>query len=202
MIKLSTTVQNLKHFVYLDTHCREDLRMWYKFLKEWNGVSLFYDSHITAASDMELYTDASLVGFGAIFHNQWFCSAWPETLPTVKDGDLSMAFRELYPIVAAAIVWGKYWTSKRILFLCDNLSTVHIIQKGRSKCLAIMKLMRTLTWTAAINNFHFSSKHVFGVLNDTADSLSRLQLQRFRECAPEADVVPQACPLPKQIIWD
>ena len=79
---------------------------------------------------MQLFTDSSLVGFGGIFQNQWFCSEWPPQLPSIKDGDLSMAFRELYPIVAAAIIWGKSWTSKRIRFLSDNLSTVFIIQHG------------------------------------------------------------------------
>ena len=138
--------------VYLDVHCREDLHMWHKFLRKWNGISLFYDTHFTASTEMQLFTDLSLVGFGRIFQNQWFCTEWPPQLPSIKDGDLSMAFRELYPIVAAAIIWGKSWTSKRILFLSDNLSTVFIIQHGRSRCLPIMKLMRMLTWTAVTNN--------------------------------------------------
>ena len=64
--------------------------------------------------------------------------------------------KELYAIVAAVILLGKQRTSKRIVvFVCDNMSTVYKIQKGRSNCLAKMKLMRTLKWTAANNNFHF-----------------------------------------------
>lgn len=202
LIHLSTTVERLQHFVYIDNHCQQDLLMWHKFLRGWNGVSLFYDSHFTTTLDLELYTDASLVGFGGIFQKQWFCAEWPAQLPSVKGKDLSMAFRELYPIVAAAIIWGKQWTAKRILFLSDNMATVCIIQKGRSKSLPIMKLMRTLTWTAAVNNFYFSSKHVQGKFNSVADSLSRLSFQKFRECAPNADQYPQTCPLPEQIIWE
>ena len=80
--------------------------MWHKFLTNWNGVSMFHDSHFTAACSMELYTDSSLIGFGGIFQNQWFCSEWLE-LPSIKESDLSMAFRELYPIVAAALIWGN-----------------------------------------------------------------------------------------------
>ena len=106
---------------------------------------------------MKLFSDASLIGFGAIFDTQWFCSEWPNPLPAISDGDLSIVFWELYPIVAAAIVWGKHWRTKRVLFMCDNQSTVRIVQKARSRCLAIMILMRTLTWTAAMNNFHFSA---------------------------------------------
>ena len=123
----------LHHMVCLDSHCQEDLIMWHKFLTNWNGVSLFYDSHFTAACDMELHTDSSLIGFGGIFQNQWFCSKWPAELPSIKEGNFSMAFRELYPIVAARSIWGKYWTSKRILFLSDNIATTFIVQRGRSK---------------------------------------------------------------------
>ena len=68
------------------------------------GVSLFYYSMFTCASDMTLYTDASLLGFGRVFKNQWFYSVWPMNIPSVSGEDLSMAFRELYPIVVAAVL--------------------------------------------------------------------------------------------------
>ena len=197
LIQLSTTVRGLHDLVSLDNHCRKDLHMWYKFLLNWNGVSLFYDLVSTTSTDMELFTDASLIGFGGIFKTQWFCSVWPDSIPSVNDDDLSMAFRELYPIVAAAIIWGKQWTGKRIVFMCDNQSAVFILQRGRSRCLAIMKLIRKLTWIAATNNFHFTSRHLFGVRNETADSLSRKMLQ----LAPHADKEPQICPPPEQMIW-
>ena len=63
----------------------------------------------TTNFDMKLFSDASLLGFSAIFGTQWFCSVWQSQLPAISDGDLSLAFRELYPIVAAAIVWGLHW---------------------------------------------------------------------------------------------
>ena len=201
LIQLSTTVKGLYEVVSLDNQCREDLLMWYNFLQEWNGVSLFYDLVSITSLDMELFTDASLIGFGGIFKTQWFCSVWPECIPSVDDDDLSMAFRELYPIVAAALIWGKQWTGKRIVFVCDNQSSVYILQRGRSRCLPIMKLMRTLTWTAARNNFHFVSRHLSGERNKIADSLSRLLFQRFRVLAPHADKEPQICPAPEQLIW-
>ena len=54
LIDLSTSVKELWHYVYLDIHCREDLHMWQEFLRNWNGVSLFYDAEYTFDSDMEL----------------------------------------------------------------------------------------------------------------------------------------------------
>jgi hypothetical protein len=61
--------------------------------------------------------------------------------PTSTKNKFSMAFLELYPIVVAAVFRGHLWTSKRILVLCDNEATVYIVNKGRSKCLYIMRLM-------------------------------------------------------------
>ena len=113
LISLSTTVNSLHQTIYLDHHCQQELHMWHKFLKGWNGVSLYYDSSFT--NDMELFKDASLIDFGHFFQNQWFSFEWPASLPSIQDDDLSMAFRELYPIVAAAVVWGKKCTSKCIM---------------------------------------------------------------------------------------
>lgn len=202
LLSIAYSVKDLHQIVKLDSHCHEDLNMWQKFLQEWNGVSLFYQPDFTTNFDMKLFSDASLVGFGTIFGTQWFCSAWAKQLPAISDGDLSMVFRELYPIVAAAVVWGKHWTTKRVLFMCDNQSSVRMVQIARSQCLAIMRLMRILTWTAAINNFHFSAKHLPGCTNLAANSLSCLSFQKFGMVAPYADPHPQTCPTPEDILWN
>lgn len=97
-----------------------------------------------------------------------------------------MAFRELYPIVIASLLWGHLWTSKRILFYCDNEATVKIIHKGRSKSLCIIKLMRQLTWCSAQFNLCIYSKHLPGKTNRIADALSRFQMAKFRRLAPAA----------------
>lgn len=102
-------------------------------LVSWNGISVFLDNVSTTAADLELCTDASShVGYGGYFKTHWFAAAWSDDLQmlfSVED-DFSMAFRELYPIVVAAIIWGAEWTGKRIIFTCDNMATVNILQKG------------------------------------------------------------------------
>ena len=141
LIKLSTKVDKLHHYISLSKDCRTDLIMWRDFLKGWNRVTFFYDEHITLASDIELYTDAaSNFGFGVFFQGKWFSSTWPSELSTSLDSDMSMAFRELYPIVVASLLWGHLWIKKRIMFHCDNEAVVNIVNKGRSKVLDIMKL--------------------------------------------------------------
>ena len=204
LLKLATTVKELHHRVYLTLSCREDLHMWLIFLKQWNGTSFFYDPHITAAPDMELYTDASsTIGYGGYYLGRWFCDTWPaDLLPCDEDETVSMAFMELYPIVVAATMWGSLWSTKRILFYCDNAATVHILRKGRSKVNSIMRLMRQLTWLSATNNFCIYAEHIPGVHNILADCLSRLQVERFRQLAPGADAMPHTCPPPAEVFWN
>lgn len=57
-----------------------------------------------------------------------------------------------------------------------------------------MNLVRLITLQTLIFNFTFSAKHVPGLDNGIADSLSRFQMVRFRLLAPDASSVP--CQIP------
>lgn len=180
LISLSTKVDKLHYFITLSKECREDLRMWSIFLSGWNRISFFYDDQITIAGDMELFTDAaSIFGFGGYFQRKWFSSVWPSELASSLESNLSMAIRELYLIVVAAYLWGHVWCRKRRMFHCDNEAVVNIVNKGRSKIADIMKLMRTFTWLSVRHNFTIQCKHIPGVNNVIADSLSRFNFQTF-----------------------
>jgi hypothetical protein len=193
LIKLSTTVKEMHHFVNINAECRLDLKMWHKFLTGWNGKSIFLDNHTTKATDIQLFTDATDTSFGGFYRDHWFQGVFPKDLKLEKES-LSMALFELYPIVVAAVLWGSSWKGLRIVFNCDNEATVQIINKGRSKIPTIMKFMRKLTMSAATNNFTLTAKHIKGVNNCIADALSRFQMDRFRRLAPQADVLPTPCP--------
>jgi hypothetical protein len=190
LIQASKSVSKLHYFVYLNSETKQDIVMWKHLLAQWNGVSLFIDPTAVIAPDMELYTDASRMGYAGFYQGHWFADKWPDTLTLVWNIDVSMTFCELYPIVVAAIVWGSKWTSKHIVFHCDNTGTVHAINKGRSKSPHVMALMRRLVLVAAKHNFSYCSAHVPGIHNGISDALSRFQMERFRELAPGADLYP------------
>lgn len=69
-------------------------------------------------------------------------SPWPEEFPGVPSHVWSkcMAFMELYPIVAAAYVFGYQWHKMKILFVCDNMAVISILKKGHSKCPYLLNL--------------------------------------------------------------
>ena len=60
-----------------------------------------------------------------------------------------MTFCELY----SAVLWRHVWSTKGIVLHCDNESTVHIINKGRSKVTDIMKLVG---WQKQFHNLQWA----------------------------------------------
>ncbi|CAG2197904.1 unnamed protein product [Mytilus edulis] len=201
---LLTLAHSVYHHVTITKGCRDDMAMWFKFLSQWNGISFFISHNVINASDFHLFTDASstiLIGYGGYFRKRWFQGIWPDDFIRPNEESFSMAYLELYPIVISAILWGHVWSTKRILFHCDNMSSVYIINKGRSKCNVIMNLVRRLTWCAAKFNFVVHAAHVPGKENNIADALSRYQMKRFRQLAPDASPNQCTCPPHSEILW-
>ena len=69
--------------------------------------------------------------------------------------------------------------------------------KGWSRDPRLMSLLRQLSFLAASHSFLFRVQHVAGYNNATADSLSRLQLARFRTLWPDA--LPTPTPIPESL---
>ena len=139
-----------------------------------------------------LNPDASNIGFGATYGTQWLQGAWNH-----NDLALSIDYRELYAIVAAAFTWGHNWKGQRIVFITDNKPITQVWDKGTSPSIPIMALIRPLYLFAACTGFSLSFKHIFGVDNVAADALSRFQMHRFRSAMPDADLIPT--PVPRNV---
>lgn len=199
LFRAAYSVKHLYHTVFLSEEARRDLLMWSHLLSHWNGVSLFYDDNPTDADQLGLYTDASgSIGFAGFFQGRWFQGRWSE-LPNLPPNP-SIAFKELFPIVVAAMLWGANWSKKKLVFYSDNTATVQILNKKSSSCPYIMMLLRRLVITATIANFNFRGKHIPGYLNSLADSLSRFQMARFKRLAPPG-TSPTPCTLPSDIMF-
>ncbi|XP_006818048.1 uncharacterized protein LOC100369622 [Saccoglossus kowalevskii] len=197
LLQLASSVSQLHHHVTFTTACLSELSMWRQFLISWNGIHLILNSQVVSSSDLHIFTDASSTkGFGGYFQGSWFSEVWPPQLLSVRHDKLSMALLDLYPIVIAAMLWGRHWSQQRIRFNCDNQTTVHVLRKGRasSHCHSINALLRRLTLTAMKHNFIVLAQFVPGRQNSIADALSRFQLQKFHSLAPEAELNKTLCP--------
>lgn len=195
LFSLASSTLALEDQISLNSSCRNKLSLWIKFLKQWNGLSFFYNDMVALHVDICLFTDAApSVGFGGFYQGRWFASTWPPQLSELPQPLASSALFELYLLVIAAYLWGKEWSASSIVVHCDNESMVHCINKDRSHSPALMPFVRRLIWTSACDQFILTAKHALGAKNQIADALSRLAFQKFRMLVPDAE--PQPTPVP------
>ena len=125
---------------------------------------------------------------GAYFNNEWF--SVPFNILHIAHNSRSIAWRELYAIVAAAATWRHELKGKMVLFHCDNQAICQIIQTGTSRDPAIMTLVRALFFISAANDFVCSAEHIEGAHNTAADALSRGAIDKFRRIRPTSHALP------------
>ena len=187
MLKL---LRDSRESVQLEKNFFEDLKWWKTFLPQWNGTCSFLSPEWTSPLVSQLYTDASgSLGMGGYFQGKWFACPWPAGFDVS-----SVTYLEIIPIYACCLRWGKLFTGKRLLFHCDNMGVVLCWEKLGSLNDHVLEIMRRIAMIAALNNFTLSVKHIPGVDNSIADALSRLQYDRFRTLAPNADPEPHTIP--------
>ena len=126
---------------------------------------------------LNLYTDAAgSLGYGGIFGSKWFFGAWPDDWK-----NFNITILEFYPIVLSVLLFGDAMRNQRITFFTDNAALVDIINKATSRDATVMVFVRRLVLACLSFNILFRARHVPGVKNVLADSLSRLQVSRFRQ---------------------
>ena len=194
IIQLTIGLTKPYHHVTLNADFHADIEMWKTFLVSWNGKAFFLNNFWETSDQLHLFTDASgSLGFGGIYGTQWFQGAWQPDHTLTSKG-ISIAWQELYAIIVPCAIWSKQWVRKRVIFHCDNISVVHIVNSKRSPCKKIMQLVRKLTLMTMQYNSYFRAQHVPGPSNEIADSLSRFQVHRFRQLAPSAKELPEEIP--------
>ena len=162
-----------------------DIEWWTSLLPTWDGVYFFDLSDWAPVPDLLVSTDASgSRGYGAFYACEWFNGSW-----SAIQQPLSIAYKELLPIVIACQVWGSRWRNRRIQFCCDNQCVAAVISSGTAKDTRLMQLLREIFLCAARFKFIVMAKDVPGKENAIADSLSRFNMQVFRQLAPHSQPI-------------
>ncbi len=57
LLVLASSTHVLEDLFSLSQECRDELRLWTMFLKQWNGLSLFHNNLVSSPIDINLFTD-------------------------------------------------------------------------------------------------------------------------------------------------
>ena len=106
--------------------------------------------------------------------------------------------KEMVPIVLSCTVWGQQLARKTVLFQCNNTWIVAAVKKGTAKEEVVMHLLRSLWFFVAHFDISVSIEHIPGVANQTADQLSRYNMQTFFCSNSQVSLLPT--PLPAKLL--
>ncbi len=121
------------------------------------------------APQVMLYSDASLVSWGA--HSEDFLASgtWTE-----EERTLSINALELLAVIRALQTDPTHWRGLRILIASDNTSTVaYFNHQGGTHSMTLMDLTYNLYEVVQLLGASIRARHIPGRLNRTADLLSR-----------------------------
>ena len=116
-----------------------------------NGMERVF-SYLPVADLLVTSDAAGSMGYGALYRQQWF-----NQLRMQAQRTLSIAYKEMFPVVIVAHLWGDQWANRRFCFRSDY-SAVHILSARTCRNHHIMVLIRSLLGVAA--NFTFEALHV------------------------------------------
>ena len=172
---------------------KEDLKVWMQFLAGFNGIS-FWRSKRSVQVEFQVHSDAAgAFGFGIYYRGKWCAGSWPDEWH--REGiTRDLTFLEFFPIVGALWLWAEEWADSVVRFWCDNEAVVCIINSLTSQSERVMGLIRAFTLRALRYNILVHARHIPGLDNSIADALSRQQMDRFRQLAPEARELPEVLP--------
>lgn len=164
------TVQARKpfHFIRLTNDTKQDLTTWIHFLQSFNGVTMIKPIHTSDSRSLHMHADASKWGFGATYGSNWLQCKWPESWAC-----LDITVLELYPIFVLINIFGPKIANSKVIFHCDNLAIVHVINKQSSKSKPVMSVLRKLVLSLLHHKILLKAQHIPGSNNIICDYLSR-----------------------------
>jgi hypothetical protein len=181
-----------------------DLRWWKHFLP-WFGTADGGDSQLYRRRPMQpatlqndesvdvsirLWSDASNVGGGAHFGDEWFAFRWNDSDDLSEVGSKIIYVKEMFALVAAALTWGRTWAGRKVKFFCDNANAVVAVKSGSTTNTDAMHLLRVLHFHAALCDYEPWIEYLPSKSNAGADTLSRDDLSAFFVLMPAARSTP------------
>lgn len=121
---------------------------------------------------VQVFTDASLQGWGATCEDLFFQGVWTE-----KESHMHINLLELRAIYLALTHLSHLLKGRHVLIRTDNISAkAYVNKQGGSKSLLNKEALKIMQWAEA-NVLSMRAEHVQGIVNIQADWLSRTRIQ-------------------------
>ena len=184
VIELLRGMQGKRRYVTLTKPFFKDLKWWTDFSNWFNGQANIIGGRNVQEVSLEM--DASGLGYGVVWGQDWLAGAWNGSLSSRRDRhdhyrpspDMDIPdninVQELFPMLEALWRWGPRWRDKKVVVYSDNTQAVAAINTGKSDNMVAMHIMRRVFWLTVLFNCHLVAVHIPGRSNVTADALSRL----------------------------
>lgn len=131
--------------------------------------------------------------FGAYFNGHWSAKVWPD-LWCQSNYHKNILLLELFPVLVAIDIWGEYLRNKIIIIHSDNRGVIFCVNCLSSKPFPVITILLQILLKCLEFNIWLKASFIPGIDNNLADSLSRQQLDLFRQLAWEMDLYPTPCP--------
>lgn len=151
---------------------KKDILWWREFFVDYNGVSMMmledwsYPDHIFSS-------DACLTGCGGFFSGKFFHLKFPEI---ILENEFSINVLELLAVMICVKIWGHLLEGKKIVILCDNQTTVSVLNSGKARRQTMGSILRKICFFEAKYQFMVKASYIEGAQNRYADLLSRWHL--------------------------
>jgi hypothetical protein len=149
--------------VILDAGAYSDLSWWLPAIHSWNGAPIILHN-----VDVQVTTDARSYGWGAVSQGHLASGLWNSRVAHCSSNE-----RELLAIHMAILSFQEMLSGKTVQILTDNISACAYINNLGGPSASLTTLMKALWADCARLHITLTAKHLPGVLNIDADSLSR-----------------------------
>ena len=174
-------------FTYpIPLEARKDIAWWTRCAHQYNGVSLIW-LHKNPEVDSIIATDASLIGYGGTYKNQYFRGRFP-----VETRNKNIALLELLAVMVALKIWGQQLKGCYFWIHVDNQAVATVLNTGACRDSALQDALREIALIAARHQFVIKAQHIPGISNRIPDWLSRWHdknsRQKFREFTKDSSL--------------
>ncbi len=156
----------------LTPQARLDIKWWYKFLPEFNGVMVLTLVEVVPEGMLEM--DSTMTRAEGVCGDSYFTVHFPET---VLQRAQHIAQLELLAIMLALKLWGNTFHASTLRVKCDNIWVLQALHSGAARDEFMAETLREIAYLLTLTGSVIKAEYIPSKQNVLPDLLSRWDSQ-------------------------